>query len=1027
MNDLVWLVELNDQASQPLAVVTQGMEEFVQSMNKAAEKFQQIFGGYDQQLLSSAGQTAKFASETQGMVETVNNAGSSINPVSGSSLIDPEGIQQLGEMLADAIGEAISLAFSEVDSFNQIVSESVTVNKDFKLASEEAAEAVLKQKRATEQQNEAATGLFGRMKKGFGSLGQMASGQKKAQSATDKGTKSFDMQRTSLGRLHGAVNDNVLGLDQLGLSFSKLEGILRAASVGLILASLLKTALAFERRVRDMNESLSLTPEAMEEVNQSLIRMGEYTGILGVGNDRVAEIAKTGVKFQMMNKTVESGVRDLQNYTIATVELARATELGAEAVGDMFNQMTNLYGIGTQGLRNIGAGIKFITDNTIISAQELVSFTNSLTGLMQLLPENTAKSREEIITELQSIAGVYSKFLDQSKISEMFTRLSEEVELGRDELGRVTGAGAFTNQLASLMGIDAMSLQKMIDKQDYAGVMTQFTSQLNQIASGPQGALRLKGMVEPLDQLSFTWQELLNVGREMSSTDIAKQILAAKLAAQEGESAADAAKNRLDRLTQAWKSFQDVFMAFWAEAGMSINEILVGVVVPLLQKGRELVKWWTNLDTQTQQTHLKIAGLSAAVFVFGDRIFKLIGHVGRLAVGMVKLGYVITKYTLIATYKLSKSLLHMGLVVLRKAVLPAMWFTIKAGVELGWTMMKVLVPAVFKLGISLAKFALANPLLAFLAAATAGVIYLIEKYKDWNAEIKKNNEETIRASGFNEKFVEANANLIDTFRDMRSEMIGMDKSSEKFKRMAQESEALAQGLALQLNDTTKRKIFLENLGLGPKTVQRIMDNLQNAVMEIPVEAPVQVDPNSQLKPGGGGPETLTMDRGGIEAYMRGLAEEGVGALKGLGQDIAVSDVFETGKGMAQGFMDFFKMNPDASLFTPSTAADVDIPGADVKFTEGKVSAAPTDSSIGGIGQTIKSMLSGSDDGKPLKVETDWTDKNIVSLLEGIKSVMENQLGMMKGQRVEQRVQSRRQSKPGTDVDKVAVINQVGPK
>jgi hypothetical protein len=298
---------------------------------------------------------------------------------------------------------------------------------------------------------------------------------------------------------------------------------------------------------------------------------------------------------------------------------------------------------------------------------------------------------------------------------------------------------------------------------------------------------------------------------------------------KQGKITEDAALARQNKLTRAWEQAQDALAALWEEQGMKVVDILNHHLIPALEWTTKKVDWlreeWNALSEDAKKSYLIWGTAGLLIFGFSEKLLALVSVVGKVGGAFSTLG----KW-MISPEGLGGSIKTVGM----KFANLGKWMVSPTG----------LVGALGKAKIAMLSWSTvgAAAAIAGIAALAAGVIWVIKKWRDYTKAVHDNNLEMVRASGFSEEFASTNANMIDQFHGMQTEIMKLQKKQayrrrvgvaeefiqkgdNKLANLRRDSENMAQSLAMQIKDKMKREVFLLNLGFDETKVKEIMDKI----------------------------------------------------------------------------------------------------------------------------------------------------------------------------------------------------------
>lgn len=170
----------------------------------------------------------------------------------------------------------------------------------------------------------------------------------------------------ALASLAGGIQQNLFGLNQLGLAFSALPA---AATAGFGLA--IKSAIDFESAMFDVSRA------AGEIGNEDFMR-GTRDAILDIARTvplattELAELAAIGAQLGVANENIT-------DFAETMAALLTSTNLTKASVGD-FARIANVLGVPAEGFEQMGSVILELGRNTAATETEILNITRRMSG-----------------------------------------------------------------------------------------------------------------------------------------------------------------------------------------------------------------------------------------------------------------------------------------------------------------------------------------------------------------------------------------------------------------------------------------------------------------------------------------------------------------------------------------------------------------------------------------------------------------------------------------------------------------------
>jgi hypothetical protein len=228
--------------------------------------------------------------------------------------------------------------------------------------------------------------------------------------------------KARLGQIAERVDDELdTGFGNMIKKFGPL-----AAGVGTLVA-MGKAGISSERSITQLRKSIKLTADQQEEwsgmIHQTMIEFGDTR-------------EEAEAYFAVAAKAKVRG-KDLEYFTRAAAKMTDVTELGAEAVGDLFVQVSELYDLGYDKLENFGSAFKHVTETTKLSNDALADYLKNSRELIERIPE---EMRSKFLPAWMAAGGAIADVMgDPNIIRDAFTKLMDPAsEEGANLAGMIT-------------------------------------------------------------------------------------------------------------------------------------------------------------------------------------------------------------------------------------------------------------------------------------------------------------------------------------------------------------------------------------------------------------------------------------------------------------------------------------------------------------------------------------------------------------------------------------------------------------
>ena len=621
MNELIWIVRIDDQTSGPLKKITSSIDAFIRSIETSMVSLGKVFKTFDTHMIQAIAQTNGFA-------ESLRRAFQIPTPsMGGFTPPTPGDTPGMSPEDREASRSKVS------DLFNpQQAQDAAKAQADY---NENVAEGTKETQQATQSEQvrtKASKGFLGTLKTIFGLEQKVNVETKEGTASTRKMGLIAALTGGRLGTMAEGLRENAIGLESLGITWSKVYSVMRKLSIGYIIQSLVRTGLSAALQIKDMNAQLFMTIKQSRAVGRVIDDLRRGAVSMGVSVDELAKIVKIGTQVSFMNRSVKDGEMVLKDFTQATLETAQATGLSAESIGGLYKRIIGIGVIADESkLRNIGNGIKFISDQSMLSADEVLNFTSSLEDLFLIAGKNLNKSQVEITTDMQAIAGALGGIINPQQLAKLFTDLGEEVA--------TNWIGPVSNQLGQLTQKGGEQIQAMFQAGDVEGVMSSLIRGIKRVSK--EGPLQLRGLSKEYAELGISSQDMIKLAG-FNLENLTSLIKAQRAEQAKNQISEDAALARQNKLTRAWEQTQDALAALWEEQGMKVvdilNQYLIPAMVWLTKKVDALRGWWNGLSEDVKKSYTIWGAIGLVIFGLSEKIISLASAIGTVGGWFVKFG-----------------------------------------------------------------------------------------------------------------------------------------------------------------------------------------------------------------------------------------------------------------------------------------------------------------------------------------------------------------------------------------------------
>lgn len=400
-----------------------------------------------------------------------------------------------------------------------------------------------------------------------------------------------------------------------------------------------------EKQAENFQKKLEKTGKNMEKVGKNLSKY-VTAPIVAVGTLSTKAAIDFESAFAGVRKTVdasekefaalEKGIRDMSKEIPAS---ATAISEVAEAAGQLGIKTENILGF-TRVMIDLGESTNMSADEAATALARLANITGmSQTDFDRLgstivdLGNNLATTEAEIVNMAMRLAGAGSQIgLTEAQIMSFAGALSSvgiEAEAGGSAFSKVMvdmQLAVETNserlkQFADVAGMSADEFRKAF-QEDAAGAIIAFIQGLGTAEDRGLSAIKV------LDDMGISEVRLRDaLLRASGASDVFTQSLKIGTNAWEENTALT---KEAEQRYQTTASQLQIAKNHLQDAAITIGEIMVPHLVNFAEKIKNLAEWFKNLNPETQETIVKMAGLAAAigpVLTVGGKMASGIGSI----------------------------------------------------------------------------------------------------------------------------------------------------------------------------------------------------------------------------------------------------------------------------------------------------------------------------------------------------------------------------------------------------------------
>lgn len=419
------------------------------------------------------------------------------------------------------------------------------------------------------------------------------------QDATEAMEDSGEEEKKKTGRLQemtGKLGENIVGLDKFGISWSNIGKILTGVSLGAAIVGIIsfltvavKKAAAFRRTLAELNEAYSMNAKEGAIVASTLFGLQDRAGRT---RDEVGSLVRAMLELGHTPEVLKKTGTSFRDLATDILDFSSATGMGMDASAQFADQLIRINKIPANRIRNIGNAIKYVADNTRISADELVAFNQGLEPLMDRLGPMSGEAREEFTANMMGLAGALSDIrVDAGKATSEFGDM-----LNRSS---VTGVEAL-NKLSTFTQIGGEELRAMI-RENPAQVFDEMAA-----AAARMDPRQLEHMAEAVKPLGMSLGELNRLGEHHQKVMMkeAKTLVIlskeAAIQAKDGEALARKAAKRQEMLAGITARLGKMMERVYLKVGTAVTKYMIEPfskeLIPLLE---DFSDWIARQDWET--------------------------------------------------------------------------------------------------------------------------------------------------------------------------------------------------------------------------------------------------------------------------------------------------------------------------------------------------------------------------------------------------------------------------------------------
>lgn len=440
---------------------------------------------------------------------------------------------------------------------------------------------------------------------------------------------------------------------------SSLTKTITAPIVGIGVAAL-KAGIDFESAFAGVKKTVTATPEQLATIRTGIIEMSkempmaangiaaiaENAGQLGIETDSILEFSRVMADLSVAtNLGAEEGAQALAKFANVTkMNQKDFDRLGSTIVALGNNFATTEADIVAMGTRLSGAGSQIG-----LTQGEIMGFSTALSSVgIEAEMGGSAFSKAMIkmkvatatgLTQVQEISSKTGMSLRELQLmadndSMGFKELAGSLGMTKTELNNVVKSGVELEKFSKIAGMTTKEFKKLFETNP-AKALDSFIKGLGDTEKAG------KSTVEMLQEMGFTEVRLRDsLTRLANNSDgVSEAMEMGNKAWEENTALQNEANQRYETTASKLAMLKNKVTA----VGIQIKDILEPAFKGIIDKLDSAVTWFSNLDTGTQKTILKFAGLAATIgpglMIFG----KVTSSVGGTILTFGKLVSAVTK------------------------------------------------------------------------------------------------------------------------------------------------------------------------------------------------------------------------------------------------------------------------------------------------------------------------------------------------------------------------------------------------
>ena len=392
-------------------------------------------------------------------------------------------------------------------------------------------------------------------------------------------------------------------------------GTVATASGGLFA----KTAIDFEKGLIGVQKTTNASAEQMKVFEKEIRNMATTMPIAHGELTELASIAgQLGVK-----------QNDIAEFTRVMAMMGTATSLSATEASEAFARFGNITGTGVSTINNLGSALVHLGNNMATTESEIMHMSQQLAGTLTTVGVGEADILA--LSASMSSLGITAE-RGASSVSKFFVDMSTAVSEG----------GESVQAFADVAGMTGDAFSNLF-REDAMGAFTAFIDGLAQIdANGGD-------VIKTLDDMGIKEVRLRDTLLRLAQGHdvLAEGIRLSNEAYQDGTKHLSEYELMASSTASQWEIAKNKFMDVAISLGQALLPAIMDVIDNsdgLVQTGRDLAEWFTNLDDGVKSTLVKFGAFSVAMgpiisgfgnlVVAGGGLLSLFGKMSK-AIGLL--------------------------------------------------------------------------------------------------------------------------------------------------------------------------------------------------------------------------------------------------------------------------------------------------------------------------------------------------------------------------------------------------------